>query len=658
MPINETNIKLMASQRLSDTDDGGGRMTGNEIVDGNVNNLFPDISRLDRVYGRVSLRKAFVSVETDDNETYSGSHLVLTNPAKDPLVNVCLFSTSNPHDERTAARDRIEGYVTQGPAYFGWLWGNQLAGSRALLVYQPVDSKSPEVGEVLYLVENEGTGGQYSQYVRITGVETEIITTATISGSATRKIAHIDVGDPLRYTFHGGEITPYDNSSNQSKLYTTTVADAANYFGVMELTQPLTTGDITVNVDSIFTHLVPSAQSEAPLLDLSPGESGPVIEAGASRTVTAPAFHASDAAVFYFGRGMKPGSVVVSGVRNYTDSGDGLLMNGATVAGKISYGLGTITFVGADSWTGSCSVTAVTGTMVKRIVNTIFQEITISNRGYNYTKILNPPPLPGSLIVDYMSQGKWYRLRDKGNGELVSDIASTGTGTINYATGSCLLTCAALPDIKTAVLYGWGSPVDVEQSTGMVNINVAQIDHTVAETPVSPSSMTISWPSAGGTATLTDDGTGTLTGDGTGTVNHVTGRCLFVPTVLPAAGASYTFDYDRYALITENPNVSISGGIATCQLAQTPLKSGSVNFLLPITVGGIPHTYNFTDDGNGNVNAAGWSTDMGQYWDDWDGVFTASALAGTIDYTTGDIVIDMTAMIIDAMSFKPTTATD
>jgi len=107
MPISVEDVKLMASQRLTDTDDGGGRMTGNEIVDGNVNNLFPDISRLDRVYGRVSLRKAFVAVQTADNDTYNGAHVILSVPAQDPNVSVCLFSTNDPHDERTAARDRI-----------------------------------------------------------------------------------------------------------------------------------------------------------------------------------------------------------------------------------------------------------------------------------------------------------------------------------------------------------------------------------------------------------------------------------------------------------------------------------------------------------------------------------------------------------------------
>ncbi len=39
MAINNEDVKLYESQRLTDQDDGGGRVTGSEVIDGNVNNL-------------------------------------------------------------------------------------------------------------------------------------------------------------------------------------------------------------------------------------------------------------------------------------------------------------------------------------------------------------------------------------------------------------------------------------------------------------------------------------------------------------------------------------------------------------------------------------------------------------------------------------------
>ncbi len=68
MAINKENIKLFASQRLTDEDDGCGRATGNVVAVGQVNNLFRDISRIDRTVCDVSMRKVFVGVGTDNLE--------------------------------------------------------------------------------------------------------------------------------------------------------------------------------------------------------------------------------------------------------------------------------------------------------------------------------------------------------------------------------------------------------------------------------------------------------------------------------------------------------------------------------------------------------------------------------------------------------------
>ena len=64
MTIATTDIKLRTPERLTDLADGGGRQTSGTIVDGQLNNLFQDTSRLDRVTGRVSLRKAYMHVDT------------------------------------------------------------------------------------------------------------------------------------------------------------------------------------------------------------------------------------------------------------------------------------------------------------------------------------------------------------------------------------------------------------------------------------------------------------------------------------------------------------------------------------------------------------------------------------------------------------------
>ena len=70
MAITNDDVNLFDSQRLSDEEDGEGRATGRKVIDGNVNNLFQDISRIDRTVGDVALRKAFVGISTDNNDTW------------------------------------------------------------------------------------------------------------------------------------------------------------------------------------------------------------------------------------------------------------------------------------------------------------------------------------------------------------------------------------------------------------------------------------------------------------------------------------------------------------------------------------------------------------------------------------------------------------
>ncbi len=90
MAINKENIKLFESQRLTDEDNGGGRATGDVVVDGQMNNLFRDISRIDRTVGDVSMRKVFMGVETDNNDP--SAHAILTEAPEDERAGVVLFN--------------------------------------------------------------------------------------------------------------------------------------------------------------------------------------------------------------------------------------------------------------------------------------------------------------------------------------------------------------------------------------------------------------------------------------------------------------------------------------------------------------------------------------------------------------------------------------
>ena len=87
MTITAANILLIESERMTDTDDGGGRRTATVIPDGVQGNIFPKVSRADATAGRVNLRKVYGHVDVDTVETYAGAHAIITKPPTNAKIS-------------------------------------------------------------------------------------------------------------------------------------------------------------------------------------------------------------------------------------------------------------------------------------------------------------------------------------------------------------------------------------------------------------------------------------------------------------------------------------------------------------------------------------------------------------------------------------------
>jgi hypothetical protein len=177
MPITATDIKLLESERMADTTDGGGRRTNRIIPDGVAGNIFPKVSRLDAVYGRINLRKVYGAVQTADVDTYAGANVAITDAPNNDRIHVALFSTQNEFDTRSAARDRIESYVTAGPEGRATLLGRQLTGQQTIQVYQRPEAPLPEIGEVYVLANQAGTLTEFDDTITATVLQ-NILTAA------------------------------------------------------------------------------------------------------------------------------------------------------------------------------------------------------------------------------------------------------------------------------------------------------------------------------------------------------------------------------------------------------------------------------------------------------------------------------------------------
>ncbi|RAH37408.1 hypothetical protein [Halomonas sp. SL1] len=581
MPILQGDIKLLKSERMTDNADGGGRITGNEITDGQSNEIFNDVSDLDRVYGRTSLRKTFAAVETDDTDYYFGSHVIVDQAPDDANVSVLMFSTGDATDERASARNRVEGYVVAGPLTRMRLYGDQLVGQRTLLAYQRVNETPPDIGDVLLLDTDRGPSAGEQQFVRVTGVETQDQVFTDSEGDFTRQVLTLEISTQLAHRFYGHEPRRYSNVQPDTLLRQTQVADAAQYYGVSRLALAASLGANQVQVESVYQSIVPSTQTESPVTDVQIG-----------------------------------GNVAVE-----------------VASGGITH-------------------------EIPQVAETDRIEIEVNNRGYSYTRNLQPLPAPGTVVVEFLALGKWYTLRDEdGSGELTG----AGTGRVNFATGSVSITLQALPDVGSAVIIYWGSPVHyVDRADYQVPFATPSLRFTFDHGGVVPTSITATWLSGGVEKTATDDGVGGISGS-------ATGRCIygFRDTVngdrvgeawlefndgeWPDANSNVVVDYEYGDSETATFNPSADGsGFVQLQLPNPPIQPGSASFEWQVTRKDVLY------EGEDVTMEGGWAVDGTDYWerrrDDSetltyrafdDGVGGIQEFGGTIDYNTGLVTLDV-----------------
>ncbi|GAD62642.1 hypothetical protein [Aquipseudomonas alcaligenes] len=659
MSIATTDVKLLKSQRLTDEADGGGRATGTAVVDGEVNNVFPDLSRLDRTVGRINLRKLFAGVMTTNDDAYLGAHAIVTDGPADPRVSVLLFNTGSQTDQRSNARDAIESYVAAASAAAFELLGTQLSGQRAIACVQREEQRVPEVGEVYQLAGVNGT-----QYVRLMAVEQRLeqftyeYTPGNFQNFIRRRL-DLSLSGPLLFTFPGGQVTPAGTTSasldglTKTRVLSTQVADAARYYGISKLAQACAVGDLSLRVASVYSQLVPSTTKESALVDLLAGYQRQVyLPAGPARNVniTVAAGAVAGESRTFLGTGCAPGTLTVTvNGGTFSDDRKGALrfVSGSNwiSSARVDYQTGEITLVRTGtSFTGTGTASYQPGAAATGDTITGEVEVTLGNRGFTYTlNLAGAIPRRGTLSVSFMALGKWYELRDYGDGLLTGE----GAGTISLSTGSVSLTLNALPDVGSSLVYSYISSADntVTQRTGSSVVPSLEVRFTLPHKGIRPTSLTVTYLAGSTTKTLTDNGNGALSGTGgTGTIAYASGELVMVLSTTPSAGLSYSYEQGTVtgSVLTVTSDTS---GYASFTIPGAPLKPGSVRAQWATTRRQAAPALNWdaVESGNalpvfdGLVDVSKAAADNGS--GGWQGGF-----AGTINYSTGACTLQVAAL--------------
>lgn len=642
MAISTTDLKFHESQRMRDTADGGGAMSPNVVTDGELNNVFDDVSSEDRVSGRVSIRKIFPGVFSDNTDRFYGAGVLIIEPAADPAVDVLMTRREFYDDERGDIVERIQSYLTSGATQPWRLWNDHLAGTGALTLYGPDSASNPDLGDTWFLEDTDGV--QQTEAVKIQSIISRGPQTFFDNEGRAfqRDVLVIQLSRPLQADWDGSEVQVSTTSSPPTRLRSSTVSAGARYYSTKKLLEGVSQGDLTVKVDNPFRRIVPTTSSEQPITDQQASLSGVSFEkVGSDDAISANAgsqsFVAGESKTFHFGSTVYPGSVTLSGSIDGTDNGDGTLeISGTSTSAEVDYRQGAVTITRNSGGSITVNLTATPGAAVQDATQTVQIAVTAQTQNINYVRTVYPRPAPGTVRVTYRSLGNWYTLRDNGAGSLVGESPGQGGGSVNYSTGTVNPQLAALPDIGTGIIISWGTPVNIESISGEISVDAPEITTTLANGPVKPGTVAIEYASGASTINLSDDGVGNIDIDGgtagVGRIIYATGELAFRPEDWPDADAAVVIDYEQSTEQQETfqPTPSGAGDDLSFSLTNAPVRQGSVR--MRFSVESVWQNQPFTrvievqDDGVGGFIYT-------------DGGVTGAVPNSSINYSNGDIAL-------------------
>lgn len=636
MAIETKDLVLYKSERLTDTDDGGGKYSGQVIIDGQSNNLFNDVSEMDRTMGDVSMRKIFPAVITEDTDSLMGATVFISENPQDPNVSALLFSTKNWTDERRSAQNRVENYLAKGGQIAGTPLDTHWQGMKQLQVAMFPQEAESSVGDTIVLVSDEGKALEFEQYVRITKVETRIAIMVIDGKTVEYKIATYTINDPLERDFIGLTARQWYAGNTQSKtiIRESLVADTGEYCASVKLASDAQVGEFTVNASSMFTQLIPSAQTETPIVDVNAAGESIILVPGNDGSITANfPTTVGETQNLYLGSSVMPSSIAFTLFgQSASDQGGLLKTSQGTQVGTIDYQRGLIQWTSAaGAGSTTLEITFTPAAAPRQYFQSYAIPVTQNSQSTNWTGVLIPIPAPGSLSLSYMSQGKFYELKDDGSGQLKGAHSSFGSGMINYETGSFLLTTGALPDVDTPILAHWGTPIVTFVRAGL-HVEKAGFDFNLGHVGVA-SGVTVTWQLEGETKTASSNAKGLFTGDATGYVNYAAGTGRIIPNKLPQKNTQFNITYNYGTQLSQSKSASpdINQQLTFTIGTGSSIQPSSVALEIPVTDQSGLNTLivHLKDDPTGGNN--------GNLIND------AGDIQGTIDYSTGQCIVTPTA---------------
>lgn len=546
--ITRQDLKIYPSERLTQTDDGGGMPTGKPLT-GALNELFQPIGSVAWLNGAFYAVLEYAGVLRPDNAPLIAPFMCITRPPLNEAVSYLLFKASKFGETRAEVLNRIESYVIAGIESQMTLMSINPAGSRIVQAYQRVGETLPSIGDRFCLRQNKSGYETAEQYVQVTRIIESKKRTFTVNQKDfDRLVIKMEISSKLEHDFIGTNYPSETYVDSPCKILETSVVDAGQYYGVKPIVKAIKKDEKSIQISSIMEKIVPVTQNEDGIADVNPSEKLITIDAGYGTS------------------------------KNMT---------------------------------------------ISVPVQTYKEDIIASLRSYDYTAQLINPKL-GTVTVEYLSQGKWYKLTDGGTGKIVGASVSHGSATLNKVTGSLVISLGNLPDVNSAIVVSYAK--DVYQRPELKAQSYLPI---VLESPATD--ITVS--SNGKTGRLVN---GILTGDITGTFDYANKTLKITPMAglgdFTVNANSVTSDYMEDRLVSsfyDNEHESFT-------LTKTPVLESFINFTVTYTSQYHNALCAVRDDGNGGLIA---DISVRSSIDSNVAEYRGKQTIGTINYQTGVIIL-------------------
>ena len=431
MAINQADLKIFRSERMTDEDDGGGQMTNEAVNPGEINNVWSDISLTKQIRGGVELKKIYGAIVSANRDQLLGAGFFISRDAAAENVTTLLFDTDDHYDERAGAQQKIESYRVKSTRSPLRPVGTQREGQRSIIVYSDSSSDAPEIGAVLFLVNNSTGDEQAVQVTDTAGQWQDYYYEQNNEYKKYRAWEHtISISQALQFEFEGRDPAPV--VTHPTEIFKSQTSDGQNYYGIKPLTVAATAGETSVKVDGIFQAIIPALTTETALVDQEVGvvrKAYPSAGAEVTRSLGSRSGAQDLTLPTWWARGTLQ-LTVGGGV--YEEDGDTMVhISGSDYASDIVLDPinKRLTFTVSGSRTTSVDYEPAAALDLTPYTD----KVTVSegNRQATYTFQLYPAPLPGSVRVEFMYLGDWYVMDDNGTGDLIGDA----NGSINYSTG-------------------------------------------------------------------------------------------------------------------------------------------------------------------------------------------------------------------------------